>query len=75
MAETRTREMERISCEEEERLSRGFDIKTYFSMPAGGLDNIRTAKIKNDDEEFLYVRFLPCALLVQINNPAGPDQQ
>ncbi|MDL1982732.1 MAG: DEAD/DEAH box helicase [Deltaproteobacteria bacterium] len=68
MAETRTREMERISCEEEERLSRGFDIKTYFSMPAGGLDNIRTAKIKNDDEEFLYVRFLPCALLVQINN-------
>jgi superfamily II DNA/RNA helicase len=68
MAETRTREMDRISCEEEERLSRGFDIKTYFSMPAGGLDNIRTAKIKNDDEEFLYVRFLPCARLVQINN-------
>jgi len=29
---------------------------------------IRTAKIKNDDEEFLYVRFLPCARLVQINN-------
>ncbi|MBL0731732.1 MAG: virulence promoting factor [Desulfosarcina sp.] len=68
MTETRTREMDRISCEEEERLSRGFDIKTYLSMPAGGLDNIRTAKIKNDDEDFLYVRFLPCARLVQINN-------
>lgn len=68
MAETRTREIDRISCEEEERLSRGFDIKTYFSMPAGGLGNIRTARIKNDDEEFLYVRLLPCARLVQINN-------
>ncbi len=68
MSETRTREMDRISCEEEERLSRGFDIKTYFSMPAGGLANMRTAMIKNDDEAFLFVRFLPCARLVQINN-------
>jgi hypothetical protein len=68
MSETRTREMDRISCEEEERLSRGFDIRTYFSMPAGGLDNMRTAMIKNDDDAFLFVRFLPCARLVQINN-------
>ncbi|MCP4690901.1 MAG: DEAD/DEAH box helicase, partial [Desulfobacterales bacterium] len=31
MDESRTRRMDRISCEEEERLSRGFDIATYFS--------------------------------------------
>jgi superfamily II DNA/RNA helicase len=68
MCETRTREMDRISCEEEERLSRGFDIKTYFHMPAGGLDNIRMAKIRNDEAEFLNIRYLPCARLVQINN-------
>jgi len=68
MSEARTREMDRISCEEEERLSRGFDIKTYFSMPAGGLDSIRMAKITNDGEDFLYIRFLPCARLVQINS-------
>jgi len=68
MSETRTKEMDRISCEEEERLSRGFDIKTFFSMPSGGVDQIRMAKIKNDDDDFLYVRFLPCARLVQINN-------
>jgi len=68
MSETRTKEMDRISCEEEERLSRGFDIRTYFSMPAGGLENMRTALIKNDDEAFLFVRFLPCARLVQVNN-------
>jgi hypothetical protein len=33
MAETRTLEIDRISCEEEERISRGYDIKTYFSVP------------------------------------------
>ena len=67
MCETRTREMDRISCEEEERLSRGFDVKTYFHMPAGGLDSIRMAKIKDDESEFLNIRYLPCARLVQIN--------
>ncbi|MCP4693189.1 MAG: DUF1998 domain-containing protein, partial [Desulfobacterales bacterium] len=68
MDESRTRRMDRISCEEEERLSRGFDIATYFSMPPGGLDDIRAARIKNDDEDFLHVRFLPCARLVQVNS-------
>lgn len=68
IAETRTRQMDRISCEEEERLSRGFDIKTYFAMPAGGIASIRKAKIKNEDQEFLFIRYLPCARLIQINH-------
>ena len=67
MAETKTREMERISCEEEERLSKGFEIKTYFSMPSGGADAIQKAVVKNGDDEFLNIRFLPTARLVQIN--------
>ncbi len=67
MAETKTREMERISCEEEERLSKGFDVKTYFSMPSGGSDTIRKAIAKNEDDDFLNIRFLPTARLVQIN--------
>lgn len=67
MAETKTREMERISCEEEERLSKGFDIKTYFSMPSGGAGAVKKAIVKNDSEAFLNIRFLPAALLVQIN--------
>ena len=67
MAETKTREMERISCEEEERLSKGFDIKTYFSMPSGGSETIQRAIVKNEDDEFLNIRFLPAARLVQIN--------
>jgi hypothetical protein len=67
MTETKTREMERISCEEEERLSKGFEIKTYFSMPSGGADTIRKAIVKNEEDEFLNIRFLPTARLVQIN--------
>jgi len=67
MTETKTREMERISCEEEERLSKGFEIKTFFSMPSGGADTIRKAIVKNEEDEFLNIRFLPTAQLVQIN--------
>jgi superfamily II DNA/RNA helicase len=67
MVETKTREMERISCEEEERLSKGFETKTYFAMPSGGAQTIQKAIVKNGDDAFLNIRFLPTARLVQIN--------
>ena len=66
LSETRTKEMERITCEEEERLSRGYEIKTLFHVP-GGKQSIITTKIKNDNEDFLNVQFIPAASLVQIN--------
>lgn len=66
MTTTRTVEMDRILCEEEERLARGYDIDTYFSVPSG-LESIRTAIVKNDEAAFLNVRFMPAAQLVQIN--------
>jgi hypothetical protein len=66
MAETRTLESDRISCEEEERISRGYDIKTYFSVP-GGMDTLRKAKVKNQDSDFLNLAFMSSARLVQIN--------
>ena len=67
MTDTRTVDMEQITCQEEERLSRGFEIKTYFSMPGGATDSVRTVKIKNEGEDFLRIRFMPAARLVQIN--------
>jgi len=67
MTDTRTVDMEQITCQEEERLSRGFEIKTYFSMPGGTTDSVRTVKIKNEGEDFLRIRFMPAARLVQIN--------
>ena len=66
MGETRTEEQNRISCEEEERLSHGYDMKTYFSIPAG-LDTIVKAKVRNADEDFLNLRFIPTAKLTRIN--------
>jgi len=66
MSESRTELMTRISCEEEERLSRGYNIETYFSIPAG-IDTIKKAQIKNEGENFLNIRYIPVAKLVQIN--------
>lgn len=66
MGETKCSEEIRITCEEEERLRQGYDIRTFFSVP-GGLNTIQTAVIRNDTEEFLNIRFIPTAKLVQIN--------
>lgn len=66
MAESKSEEVERISCEEEERLSTGFENETYFSIPAG-MDSVITTKVKSDDEYFLKLQYIPAAQLVQIN--------
>lgn len=66
MAESKSEEVERISCEEEERLSTGFENETYFSVPAG-IDSVVTAKVKSDDEYFLKIQYIPAAQLIQIN--------
>lgn len=66
MGETKCTEESKITCEEEERLRQGYDIRTFFSVP-GGLSTIQTAVVRNDNEAFLNVRFIPTARLLQIN--------
>lgn len=66
MAETKCSEEIRITCEEEERLRQGYDVRTFFSVP-GGSSSVKTALVKNDSEAFLNIRFIPTAKLVQIN--------
>jgi superfamily II DNA/RNA helicase len=66
MAESKSDEVDRISCEEEERVSSGFNIETFFSVP-GGIDTITTALVKSDQEDFLKLQYIPAAQLVQIN--------
>ena len=66
MTETRTVPRERISCEEEERLSQGFDVDVFFNVP-GGIDRVRLGRVKNDSDDFLNVRYIPAARLIQIN--------
>lgn len=66
MAETRGVQRDRISCDEEERASQGFDIDTYFSVPAG-IHTITKAKALVDGQPLLNIHYMPSARLVQIN--------
>lgn len=66
MAESRAEEVERISCEEEERVSRGFDIRTYFSVD-GHLDRIVKAVVRSSENSMLNLRYVPAARLVHVN--------
>ena len=67
MPETKAVPRARISCEEEERISRGFQIETYFSAPDGDMRRVRKATLKSDADEFLHLHFIPAANLVQVN--------
>jgi len=67
LSESRTRQTERISCEEEERSSKGFGIQIYFSIDGRDFDNIKKTMIKADDEDLLRLRYIPAARLIYIN--------
>ena len=67
MGETRARRRERISCEEEERRSRGFDIRTFFSVDDLQSSRIGKAVVRSGTEALLNLRYLPAARLVDVN--------
>ena len=67
MAESRCDEVDRISCEEEERVSRGFEIKTYFSVDGGQLERVRKAIVRSSESGLLNLRYVPAARLVHVN--------
>lgn len=67
MAESRAEEIDRISCEEEERVSRGFELRTYFSVDGGQLERVRMATAKTSENSMLNLRYIPAARLVHVN--------
>jgi superfamily II DNA/RNA helicase/very-short-patch-repair endonuclease len=67
MGETRTEEISRISCEDEERLSAGYEIGIYFNMK-GALNAMEQMCLESDGVPLLNIRYLPAATLVQINH-------
>jgi superfamily II DNA or RNA helicase len=67
LAESRAEEVDRISCEEEERISRGFDIRTYFSVDAANFERVRKAIARTSDSALLNLRYVPAARLVHVN--------
>ncbi|MEZ4644858.1 MAG: helicase-related protein [Chloroflexota bacterium] len=68
MAESRAEEIERISCEEEERVSRGYNIQTYFSVDGGDLGRIRKATAYTSENKLLNLRYIPAARLIHVNS-------
>ena len=68
MAESRAEEIDRISCEEEERVSRGFEIRTFFSVDGGQVDRVRKAIAKTSENPMLNLRYIPAARLIHVNS-------
>lgn len=68
MTESRAVEVDRISCEEEERVSRGYAIQTYFSVDGGHLQRVRRAVARTSENTFLNLRYIPAARLVHVNS-------
>lgn len=67
MAESRAEEVDRISCVEEERVTLGYDIRTYFQVDGEHLERIRKAVVRTNENNLLNLRFIPAARLVHIN--------
>lgn len=67
IVESRATEVDRISCEEEERVSRGFEIDTFFTVD-GSLDRVRNATAKSGESPLLRLRYIPAARLVYVSN-------
>lgn len=66
MTETKAYELQRITCQEEERTRRGFDIRTYFAIE-GGFESVTEAIVNVDNEKLLHIHAIPSARLVKIS--------
>ena len=66
ITETKAYELQRITCQEEERTRRGYDIRTYFAVE-GGFDSINEAVVKMAKEKLLHIHAIPAARLVNIS--------
>ena len=67
MTESRCEETARITCEEEERISRGYEVKSFFHVDGGDFGSIRRAVARSGDSHLLNLRFIPAARLVSLN--------
>ncbi|NLX25447.1 MAG: DEAD/DEAH box helicase [Lentisphaerae bacterium] len=75
MSETVSEEMDRISCEEEERVSQGYEIDIHFSIDSENMDRVSRAYLKNEDEHYLNVRYIPAARMHYINKKWRSSQE
>lgn len=66
LGEMRATARSRITCEEEERVTKGYDISTYFTLDDLGQLG-PTGVVKVSGEVLLRLRYLPTARLVWVN--------
>lgn len=66
MAETRAYELQRITCQEEERTKKGYDIQTYFAVD-GGFENTIEGIVSVDNDKLLHIHYLPTCRIFKIN--------
>ncbi len=67
MTESRGEETARITCEEEERISRGYRVESFFHVDGGDFASIRLAVARSSDSHLLNLRFIPAVRLVSLN--------
>ena len=67
MTESRAEETARITCEEEERISRGYQVESFFHVDGGDFASVRWAVARSGDSHLLNLRFIPAARLVSLN--------
>ena len=56
-----------ITCEEEERTRKGFDVQVYFTVD-GALRDVRKLSLKRDGQELLSMKYIPAARLYFVNH-------
>jgi len=67
MTESRSEEIARITCAEEERISRGFDLSLSFHVDRGDFVRINQAVARSGESQLLNLRFIPAARLISLN--------
>ena len=67
MPETKAYEMQRITCQEEERTRKGYDVKTYFSVD-DDFERMTQAHIIHDGTKLIHIHSIPAARLVHVNH-------
>jgi superfamily II DNA or RNA helicase len=67
LAETRSSPRDRITCEEEERTSRGYQIDTYFRIPGDDPQRQMLAQLTFDGEPLLKLHHIPSTSIVHVN--------
>ena len=66
MTETRAYELQRITCQEEERTKKGYGIQTYFAVD-GGFENTTEGIVSVGTQKLLHIHYVPTCRIFKLN--------